>query len=133
MKMLVTGGAGFIGSHYVRSLLSGSFPGYEGAAVTVLDKLMYAGNIAKLEPVAGYPALTFVRGDIADPVLVSELLPGHDVVCTSPPSRTSTVPSQGLPTSSRPTFSERRCCSSVARAPESSGSYTCRPTRCMGR
>jgi dTDP-D-glucose 4,6-dehydratase len=44
--MLVTGAAGFIGSHYVRTLLGGGYPGFEDAAVTVLDKLTYAANLA---------------------------------------------------------------------------------------
>ena len=39
MRILVTGGAGFIGSHYVRTMLTGRYPGYEHAQVTVLDKL----------------------------------------------------------------------------------------------
>ena len=43
MRILVTGGAGFIGSHYVRTMLSGGYPGFEDARVTVLDKLTYAG------------------------------------------------------------------------------------------
>jgi dTDP-glucose 4,6-dehydratase len=46
MKILVTGAAGFIGSHYVRTMLTGGYPGYEDASVTVLDKLTYAGNLA---------------------------------------------------------------------------------------
>ncbi len=79
-KILVTGGAGFIGSHYVRTLLSGGYPGAAGASVTVLDKLTYAGNLANLEPVAGSPRYTFVHGDICDPRLVASVLPGHDVV-----------------------------------------------------
>ena len=48
MRILVTGGAGFIGSHYVRTMLSGGYPGYEDAAVTVLDNLTYAGNLFNL-------------------------------------------------------------------------------------
>ncbi|GAA4252453.1 dTDP-glucose 4,6-dehydratase [Dactylosporangium darangshiense] len=80
MRILVTGGAGFIGSHYVRTLLSGGYPAYAGAAVTVLDKLTYSGNRANLAPVAGDPALTFVEGDICDAALVGELMPGHDAV-----------------------------------------------------
>ncbi|WP_214412871.1 dTDP-glucose 4,6-dehydratase [Sphaerisporangium fuscum] len=80
MRILVTGGAGFIGSHYVRSLLGGAYPGYEGAHVTVLDKLTYAGNPANLAPVAGHARFSFVRGDIADPEVVANVVPGHDVL-----------------------------------------------------
>jgi dTDP-glucose 4,6-dehydratase len=80
VRILVTGGAGFIGSHYVRTLLSGGYPGYAGAAVTVLDKLTYSGNRDNLAPVAADPALTFVEGDICDAGLVGELMPGHDAV-----------------------------------------------------
>ena len=71
MRLLVTGGAGFIGSHYVRTLLSGGYPGYEDAEVTVLDKLTYAGNSANLDPVSGH--FTFVRGDICDAGLLADL------------------------------------------------------------
>ena len=80
MRILVTGGAGFIGSHYVRTMLSGGYPGYEDATVTVLDNLTYAGNLANLDPVSASPRLRFVRGDIADADLVSSLVPGHDAV-----------------------------------------------------
>ena len=80
MKILVTGGAGFIGSHYVRTMLSGGYPGYEDAAVTVLDSLTYAGNPANLAPVSASRRLRFVRGDIADAALVRSLVPGHDAV-----------------------------------------------------
>ena len=55
MRILVTGGAGFIGSHYVRTMLSGGYPGYEDAAVTVLDNLTYAGNLANLAQVSAEP------------------------------------------------------------------------------
>jgi dTDP-glucose 4,6-dehydratase len=78
MRLLVTGGAGFIGSHYLRTLLSGGYPGYAGTEVTVLDKLTYAGNLANLAPVAG--RFAFVRGDICDADLLAQVLPGHDAV-----------------------------------------------------
>ena len=80
MKILVTGGAGFIGSHYVRTLLRGNYPGFEHAQVTVLDKLTYAGNQANLEPVATSPGFSFVRGDICDAALLAAVVPGHDAV-----------------------------------------------------
>ena len=76
--ILVTGGAGFVGSHYVRTLLTGGYPGWADARVTVLDKLTYAGNLANLAPVAG--RFRFVHGDISDPTLLSAVVPGHDTV-----------------------------------------------------
>jgi dTDP-glucose 4,6-dehydratase len=80
MRLLVTGGAGFIGSHYVRAVLGGDYPGFAAARVTVLDKLTYAGNLANLEPVAGDPRFTFTRGDICDATLLARIVPGHDAV-----------------------------------------------------
>src|ERR671933_1419669 len=80
MKLLVTGAAGFIGSHYVRTLLSGGYAGYEDAEVTVFDKLTYAGNLANLAPVADDPRYRFVQGDICVPADLDAALPGHDVV-----------------------------------------------------
>jgi dTDP-glucose 4,6-dehydratase len=80
MRILVTGGAGFIGSHYVRTLLAGGYPGFEDARVTVLDKLTYAGNLANLEPVARSPRLEFVRGDICDAAVLAAIMPGQDIV-----------------------------------------------------
>jgi dTDP-glucose 4,6-dehydratase len=80
MRILVTGGAGFIGSHYVRTLLSGGYPGFEDAEVTVFDKLTYAGNLANLAPVADNPRYRFVQGDICVADDLDAALPGQDIV-----------------------------------------------------
>jgi dTDP-glucose 4,6-dehydratase len=80
MRVLVTGGAGFIGSHYVRTMLAGGYSGFEDAQVTVLDKLSYAGNLDNLDPVAQDGRLRFIRGDICDTELLADIMPGHDYV-----------------------------------------------------
>ncbi|MGW9629774.1 dTDP-glucose 4,6-dehydratase [Agromyces sp. NPDC055520] len=80
MKILVTGGAGFIGSNFVRRTLENAYPGLEDAEVTVLDALTYSGNLANLEPVAASPRYRFVHGDIRDASLLDSLLPGMDAV-----------------------------------------------------
>src|SRR5437660_2268094 len=72
MKLLVTGGAGFIGSAFVRLLLGAE--GDESTGIVNLDKLTYAGNLANLAPVAGNPRYRFVHGDICDGGLVNALL-----------------------------------------------------------
>jgi len=78
--LLVTGGAGFIGSQLVRGLMTRR----DGTRVTVLDKLTYAGNRANLEAVESDPEqagrFRFVRGDIADPELVGPLVADADAV-----------------------------------------------------
>jgi dTDP-glucose 4,6-dehydratase len=73
-KILVTGGAGFIGSNFVHYLLENT-----DHSVTVLDALTYAGNRASLD---GLPEnrFTFVHGDICDATLVNELFADHDTV-----------------------------------------------------
>src|SRR4029453_2486910 len=76
MRYLVTGGAGFIGSNYIRHLLATD----PGASVTNLAKLTYAGNPANLADVEPDSRYRFVKGDICDEALVSDVLPGHDVV-----------------------------------------------------
>ncbi|MDX6298838.1 MAG: dTDP-glucose 4,6-dehydratase [Nocardioidaceae bacterium] len=80
MRLLVTGGAGFIGSHYVRSLLTGAWGMDEPEAVVVLDKLTYAGNLANLDPVHDDKRLRFVEGDILDRALVERLIGEVDAV-----------------------------------------------------
>ncbi|MEO3778523.1 dTDP-glucose 4,6-dehydratase [Micromonospora sp. B11E3] len=76
MRLLVTGGAGFIGSTFVRRLLAG----HRDVAVTVVDLLTYAGNMANLAPVLDDPRLTFIRGDIADGAMLTALVPGHEAI-----------------------------------------------------
>ncbi|MET8508041.1 dTDP-glucose 4,6-dehydratase [Streptomyces sp. NPDC004787] len=80
MRILVTGGAGFIGSQFVRALLLGELPSGEGARVTVLDNLTYSGNEANLAPVADRPGYAFVRGDIRDHGVVDDVMRGQDAV-----------------------------------------------------
>jgi dTDP-glucose 4,6-dehydratase len=79
-RLLVTGGAGFIGSELVRALLARR----DGTRVTVLDKLTYAGNRANLAAVEAdaeqAARFTFVRGDIADTALVAQLVADADAV-----------------------------------------------------
>jgi dTDP-glucose 4,6-dehydratase len=80
MRILVTGGAGFVGSQYVRSLLDGSLPGPAPARVTVLDALAYAGRLDNLDPVRDDARLSFVRGDVTDEALVETLVAGQDAI-----------------------------------------------------
>jgi dTDP-glucose 4,6-dehydratase len=80
MRVLVTGGAGFIGSHFVRSVLVDEYPYLAGAEVTVLDKLTYAGNLANLAPVADRPRYRFVRGDICSTADLDAVVGGHELI-----------------------------------------------------
>lgn len=75
-RLLITGGAGFIGSAFVRGVLTRE----PERTIIVLDKLTYAGNRANLGPVEEAPGFRFVRGDIADPQVVGELAPQVDAI-----------------------------------------------------
>ncbi len=77
MRVLVTGGAGFIGSNFVRRIIDGSLPGI--SHVTVLDRLTYAGTLSNLEmlPVGSFE---FVQGDIGNRTLVDGLTKKHDAI-----------------------------------------------------
>ena len=77
MRILVTGGAGFIGSNFVHRILDGSLTGI--TSITILDKLTYAGTLKNLE---GLPSdgFVFIEGDICNQALVTELVNSHDAV-----------------------------------------------------
>ena len=75
MKLFITGGAGFIGSNYVRHVLANS-----DDEVTVFDALTYAGNLSSLADVADDPRYSFVQGDICDREAVAAAMAGHDMV-----------------------------------------------------
>lgn len=78
MRVLVTGGAGFIGSHFVEMALTDQFS--QISSVVVLDKLTYAGKLANLNVVANNPNFDFVQGDICDIELVNSLASKVDAV-----------------------------------------------------
>lgn len=74
-NIIITGGAGFIGSHVVR-LFVNKYPEYH---IINLDKLTYAGNLANLDDVKDSPNYTFVKGDICDFALIQRLMREHHV------------------------------------------------------
>ncbi|MBI2144035.1 dTDP-glucose 4,6-dehydratase [Candidatus Woesearchaeota archaeon] len=76
MKAFVTGGMGFIGSNFIRHLLSSR----SGVEVVNFDKLTYAGNVNNLKDIANSPGYRFVKGDICDAAAVETAMKGCDVV-----------------------------------------------------
>ena len=80
MRLFVTGGAGFIGSNFVRMALRGELVGLEGADITVFDALTYSGTLTNLEAVKDSPRYSFIQGDIRDEDAVRSALPGHDAI-----------------------------------------------------
>lgn len=76
MKLLVTGGAGFMGSNFIHYILK-KYSDYE---IINLDKLTYAGNLKNLTDIENDPRYKFVKGDIADPKIINELIPQVDAV-----------------------------------------------------
>ena len=80
MRVLVTGGAGFIGSNFVRMAIEGRLPGLEDAQLTVLDALTYSGTLTNLKSVENSPRFSFIHGDIRDPAIVKKAMEGHHAV-----------------------------------------------------
>ena len=78
LKLLVTGGAGFIGSNFVRMASNGQLVGING--IKVLDKLTYAGVVENLKAAEDFSGYEFVRGDICDSSLVSDVIKDVDAV-----------------------------------------------------
>ncbi|MEB3285138.1 MAG: dTDP-glucose 4,6-dehydratase [Candidatus Sericytochromatia bacterium] len=76
MRILVTGGAGFIGSNFVRWMLNRD----SACHVTVLDALTYAGNLQSLSDLQNNPRFRFVHGDIRDAKAVDAVVAGHDAI-----------------------------------------------------
>lgn len=76
MKLLITGGAGFMGSNFIHYILK-KYPDYQ---IVNLDKLTYAGNLENLKDIENDPRYTFIKGDIADGEIVKKALQGVDVV-----------------------------------------------------
>jgi dTDP-glucose 4,6-dehydratase len=78
MKVLITGGAGFIGSNFTRLALSPDFP--EISSVIVVDKLTYAGRYSNVEPFAVNPNFEFIEGDICEISLMRDLSKNVDAI-----------------------------------------------------
>lgn len=76
MKIVVTGGAGFIGSHFIKHIL-GQNPEYR---VLNIDKLTYAGNLENLEEVKNHPNYSFVNEDICSKRIIEKAVKGYDVI-----------------------------------------------------
>ncbi|SFS38974.1 dTDP-glucose 4,6-dehydratase [Paenibacillus sp. 453mf] len=75
MKLLVTGGAGFIGSNFIHYMLKT----YSEISIINLDKLTYAGNLENLKDVEDNPSYTFIQGDIADNNLIKKIVAVHNI------------------------------------------------------
>jgi dTDP-glucose 4,6-dehydratase len=76
MKLFVTGGAGFIGSNFIRHVLQAK----NSHAIVNYDKLTYAGNLANLHSIVDHPSYRFIKGDICDPIAAEAAMRGCDAV-----------------------------------------------------
>ena len=80
VKLVVTGGAGFIGSNFVRMALRGELPTVTVTSLTVIDSLTYSGTLTNLEAIADDPRYHFEHADIRDTEALNRILPGHDAI-----------------------------------------------------
>ena len=76
MRIVITGGAGFIGSHFIRHVLGH----HRDDTVVNLDKLTYAGNLENLADITDDPRYSFVKGDICDAQVVDRVVAGADAI-----------------------------------------------------
>ena len=77
MRLLITGGAGFIGSYFTNTVVMGE---NKYSKVTVIDDLTYAGNISNLSEVRHFGKFNFIKGNICSLDLVTDLVKDHDVI-----------------------------------------------------
>ncbi|HNS31803.1 MAG TPA: dTDP-glucose 4,6-dehydratase [bacterium] len=110
MNIVVTGGAGFIGSHFIRLLVK-KYPGYR---ILNIDKLTYAGNLANLEEIDKHPCYTFMKEDICNKRTMEKVVRGYDAVINfaaeSHVDRSIRKPEKFLKTDIMGTFSLLEAC-----------------------
>ena len=139
MKIVVTGGAGFIGSALVRHLI-----GHTDHEVLVVDKLTYAGNLASLASVQGHPRYHFSRTDICDRSAIADIFSSFDpdavmhLAAESHVDRSIDGPAEFINTNVVGTYVLLEAClahwrSSAATARSDSAFFMSRPTRSMAR
>ena len=78
MNLLITGGAGFIGSRFTEMLVTGLIP-HSYASITVVDKLTYSGNLANLDSVISTPGLRFIEADICDTEIMTQVFRSSNI------------------------------------------------------